>query len=281
MNCCTPLALAIMVATLGPSHGQIIDDSSYPNLFGDPGNVTVDPITGSPGITSLLSVVLDTDVQASGALGDYWNATATGGAEGYLLGIQTVSSSAQVALTGTALEFNVFNDGGSLLGSLGTGVGLELAWSATATFDEPGSQLLLAPNSTYQVEFNLNGNDGLLSSVAGLLPSFGIELLDGSGAAVDAVGGGSLVDILGLELLNVIGSPPGTQRAIVQFQTGTSVAAGPGGIRFTGSAFVPATALGIGDRFASVSDLSVTPVPEPSSLALGLIGAAFCIRRRR
>ncbi len=273
--------MAILIAALGPTHGQIIGDSSYPNLFGGPGNVTVDPITDSPGLTSLLSVVLDTDVQASGALGDYWTATATGGAEGYLLGIPTVSSSAQVALTGQALEFNVFNDGGSLLGSLGTGVGLALAWSATATFDDPGSQLVLAPNSTYQVEFNVNGNDGLLSSVAGLFPSFGIELLDGSGTAVDAAGGGNLVDILGLELLEVIGSPPGTQRAVVQFQTGESVTVGAAGLRFTGSASVPATALGIGDRFASVSDLSVTLVPEPSSLALGLIGAALCLRRRR
>ena len=118
-----------------------------------------------------------------------------------------------------------------------------------------------------------------LVATLGLVPQFGIELLDGNGQAVGAVEGGSLVDILGLELLGIIGSPQETKRAITRFRTGSSVAAGSAGIRFTGSAFVPATALALGERFASVSSLSVTQVPEQSALMLAAFAFAAGSRR--
>lgn len=282
MKRCLPLPLAFLVATLGISEGQtLVDGSNYPGLFGPAESVTVDPITSSPGLSSLLKAVIDSETKVTGELGDYWTASATGGAEGYLLGIHTVSTGAQVALTGNSLEFKIDNDDNSLLGALGIGVSLALEWEATAKFDAPGDQLLLAPNTIYQVEFDVIGNEGLFSSTLGLIPQFGLELLDGNGNPVGAVGGGNLIDILGLELLTIIGSPPDTQRAVAQFQTVGSVPGGAASIRFTGSALVPATALGIGEHYASVSGLSITQVPEPSSLVLGLLGVAVGFRRRR
>jgi len=69
MKCCHPLSLAFIAASLGSSDGQtLVDGSNYPGLFSSPGNVTVDPITSSPGLTSFLKVVVDPDTQASGAL---------------------------------------------------------------------------------------------------------------------------------------------------------------------------------------------------------------------
>lgn len=274
--------MAFMAATLGISEGQtLVDGSNYPGLYGPAESVTVNPVTSSPGFTTLLKAVVDPQTQVTGELGDYWTASATGGVEGYLLGIHTVSTGAQVALTGSTLEFNVDNDDNSLLGALGVGVSLALEWEATAKFDAPGNQLLLAPNTIYQVEFDVIGNEGLFSSTLGLVPQFSLELLDGSGNAVGVMGGGSLVDILGLELSTYVGSPPDTQRAVAQFQTGSSVPGGAASVRFTGSALVPATALGIGEHYATVSGLSVTQVPEPSTLVLGLLGAAVGFRRRR
>lgn len=288
MKCCLPLTLAIMATTLGISDGQtLVDGSNYGGLFGPSQDVTVTPTTTAPGGSLLsLSVVLDPTEQETGALNSYWNATATGGADGYLTvlfaNVRTNSTGAQVALTGDSLDFNVSNDDNTLLGALGTGVGLSLAWSATATFNKLGDELLLAPNTLYQVEFDIDGNNGLLTSTLGIVPKFGIELLDGSGTAVGAAGGGSLVDVLGLNLLGgLVGSPPESGRAVVQFQTGNNVPNGAAGVRFTGSALVPATALGIGERFASVSNLTITQVPEPSTLLLGVLGAAVGLRRRR
>ncbi len=144
-----------------------------------------------------------------------------------------------------------------------------------------GNELLLAPNSTYQVSFDVDGSSGLLNSTLGLFPSFGFEFLDGDGDAIGSIGEGSLVNIIGLDLLGIIGSPPGSGRATVQFQTGSSVAAGPAGLRFTGSALLPATALGLGTEFASVSNIQISAVPEPSVMGLAAVGLALGLRRRR
>ena len=81
--------------------------------------------------------------------------------------------------------------------------------------------------------------------------------------------------------LAIMAATLGTSDGQTLVETGGSVAPGAAGVRFTGSALVPATALGIGGRFASVSNLSVTQVPEPSTLALGFLGAAVGFRRRR
>ena len=286
MKRCLPLTLAILAATLGISRGQsLVDGTNYSGLFGPADDVTVTPHTTPPGGLLLdLSVVLDPTEQVTGPLGDYWTATATGGADGYLtvafLNVRTNSTGAQVALTGDALEFNIDNDPATLLGALGTGLNVGLGWSATATFDAPGEVLLLSPNSIYELSFDVDGSDGLLNSTLGLTPSFHVEFLDG-GNAVGSAGNGSLVNVLGLNLLGIIGSPPGSGRATVQFQTGNTVSGNAAGVRFSASALVPATLLGIGTQFASISNISVVAVPEPSALALGILGAAFGLRRRR
>jgi MYXO-CTERM domain-containing protein len=165
---------------------------------------------------------------------------------------------------------------------VGIGLGLAMTWSATATFDAAGQELLLLPNSIYQVSFDVDGSNGLLNSTLGIVPTFGLEMLDGAGNPINSpVEGGTLVNVIGLELLGIIGSPPESGRAVVQFQTGANVPAGPAGLRFTGSAFLPATALNLGTNFATISNIGVSAVPEPSAAGLGLLGLALALRRRR
>jgi hypothetical protein len=285
MKCCAPLLAAALAATPGFSEGQtLIDGTNYPDLFGSPGNVTVS--TPIPDGAALGIFIGGT---ASGNLGNYWNARATGGAvtgsdllPGLLPEIRTLDSGAQVALTGSGLQFNISNDPDSLLGTLGIGLGLAMTWSATVTFDKENQELLLLPNSVYQVSFDVDGSNGLLKSTLGITPAFGLEMLDGAGNAISCPAvDGSLVNVIGLELLGIIGSPPESGRAVVQFQTGANVPTGPAGLRFTGSALLPATALNLGTNFATISNIGVTAVPEPSALGLGLLGLACAFRRRR
>jgi MYXO-CTERM domain-containing protein len=283
MKCCAPLLAAALVTTLGISDGQtLVDGSNYPGLFGPEDDVTVTP----PPLPSGTIAGVHLGGSASGALGTYWQAQANGGAVlgSNLLGeVRLAETGAQVALNDSGgLEFNISNDPGSILGALGVGLGLTMNWSATATFDEPGEELFLLPNTIYRVVFDVDGSNGLLNSTLGLTPTFGIEMLDGAGNAIDSpADDGSLVNIIGLELLGIIGSPPESGRATVDFQTGSTLPGGTAGLRFTGSAILPATALNLGTNFATISNLSVTAVPEPSALALGLLGAAFALRRRR
>lgn len=275
MKCCIPLLILTLVGTPGISGGQsLVDGTNYPGLFGPDDDVTVIP--PPPGVLDLTL-----GGSATGALGDFWEAEANGGARLSALGITLAQTGAQVALEGGELQFNLSNDPDSLLGALGIGTSLAVDWSATAVFDLPGNELLLAPNSTYQIIFDVDGSNGLLNSTLGLTPTFGLELLDGSGNAVDAAGGGTLVNIIGLELLGIVGSPPLSGRAVVNFQTGASVASGPAGVRFTGSALLPATALNLGTEFASITSFQVVAVPEPSALGLAGLGALALFRRRR
>lgn len=271
MKCCYPLILLMLAATPGISDGQtLVDSSTDPNLFEPAGShVTVNAPDSLIGLTIGGS--------ASGPLGTYWDVEAQGGASLKLV-VGLAETGAQVALTGDELEFNIANNDSRILGALGTGAGLGLSWSATATFDD----LLLAPNTTYQLSFDVNDTDGLFTSIAGVVPQFGVELLDGEGAAVSSVSEGTLVDILGLQLLGIIGSPPEAKRAVVQFQTGSSVGdESPGSVRFTGSVVAPASLLGLGTEFASVSNLQIAVVPEPSVLGLASLGAFAIFRRRR
>lgn len=275
MKCSLPLLLLALACSPGISGGQVLVDSSsnYGDLFGPDGSeVTVDPTDALIGLEFGGS---NTDV-----LGSYWNSTAEGGASLKIV-IGVAETGAQVALNDGELQFNISNNPASILGALGIGGTLDLDWSATATFDKSGSQLLLAPNTTYQLTFDVDGSNGLLNSTLGISPTFGVELLDGSGSAVGAAGGGTLVNLIGLELLGIVGSPPRSGRAVVQFQTGSTVASGAAGVRFTGSASAPATVLGLGTEFASITNLNIAIVPEPSALGLIGFGSLAFFRRRR
>ncbi|MDB6078284.1 MAG: hypothetical protein JWO82_2031, partial [Akkermansiaceae bacterium] len=207
MGCAMKRSFTLTLATLAVSltaHGQSlnINGTSYAGYFGPASNVTVTtPVTG------LLDISFGGT--KSGTLNSYWTAQADGGAVISALGIPLANTGAQVALTGSALEFNISNNT-SVLGSLGIGTSLGLDWSATSKFNVGGNQLVLAPNTTYEVSFDLGTGSGLLNSTLGLTPHFGFQLLDGAGTAVGSVGSGSLVNILGLNLLNVVGAPTPT-----------------------------------------------------------------------
>lgn len=265
MKRCLPLTLVSLACLPGISLGStpLVDGSNYPGLFGAPGDVSVTtPIPSG----AILGIYLGGS--NSGPLGSHWSVQANGGAvsgSNLISEIRLSDTGAQVALTGSALEFNVDNPPGSLLGSLGVGLAVNLSWSATATFNSPGEALTLQPNSVYRVKFDVDGGSGLLNSTLGIAPTFGVELLDGSGASISYSGGGTLANVLGLELLEIVGAPAGSGTATAQFQTGSSVPAGAAGVRFTGSAALPATALGIGTNFATVSNLEVIYV-DPYTL---------------
>ena len=271
MKCCLPALVLALAFTPGISGGQVLVDSShYSDLFESDGRtVTVNPPN---------AVVLGFGGLQSGEFGSYWNGTAEGGAS-ILLG--ATETGAQIALSDDKLQFNISGNPEAILDELGINLAVALKWSATATFDKTNHELLLAPNTTYQLVFDVEGSNGLLNSTLGIVPSFGVELLDGTGNAVDAAGGGTLVNILGLQLLGIVGSPPYSGRAVVNFQTGSTVDPGAAGVRFTGSALAPATVLDLGTNFASVSNLQIAIVPEPSVLGLAGLGAVALFRRRR
>ena len=255
MQRCLSLALALLAATHGISRSQtLVDGSSYPGLFSPAASVTAETDT-EPG---LLNVVLDPAATTTGPLGTHWTATATGGADLYLLGQVLSSTGAQVALSNQSLQFNVSNDPQSLLGSLDTGLNVELAWSATATLNDP--VVSLAPNRVYRVSFEVIAGSGLLNSTLGINPAFGVELIDGAGTPLGFSGGGTSANVLGLDLLEIVGAPAGTSRVTAEFRTGETVPSGAASIRFTGSAALPATVLDIGANFASVSNLMLVAV---------------------
>lgn len=256
----TPLAVVSLALISESSLGNTIPDPiTYPGLFGPAGNLTVTP----PAIPA--AGLYQLGGTASGDLGTYWNATATGGAvvgTNILTELRLAESGARVALTGSALEFSLSNNPASVLGALGTGLSVALSWSATATYDDPGDSLVLKPDTTYRIRFDVDAGSGLLSSTLAISPSFGVELLNGSGNPVGYSGGGTLANLVGLQLLTVVGAPAGTGTAVVDFRTGASVPAGSAGIRFTGSATLPASILGIGSKFATVSNLQVGEVDD-------------------
>lgn len=267
MKRCATLILTTLACTHGLSLGQtLVDGTSYPGLFSPATPVTVSPDTDPPQGTLLeLSVVPDLSTEATGSLGNYWAATAKGGAQGYVtvLGANVVlnSTGAQTTISDNALKFRINNDPSSLLGALGVGVGIDLSWSATATFNRPDHVVTLAPNTVYRVSFDVATGSGLLNSVVSLSPSFGVELLNGAGQAVGTVGGGTSINILGLELVaGSVGAPAGTERAVMEFTTGATVPAGPAGLRIKASASLPATVLNIGTEFATISGLTMIAV---------------------
>lgn len=255
------LSLTLMMFSLGSigtSHGQLaVTPATYPGLFGPVDDVTVDlDLSGA--------LLLKIGGEASGSLGTYWQAKAEGGAiVGVNLGLIVVplaETGAQVKLTGSALQFNINSDPDTLLGALNTGVAVSLGWTATATFNAPGAVATLQPESVYRVTFDVDAGSGLLNSSLAVAPSFGMSLLDGAGQPVGSSTSGTLVNILGLTLENVIGAPTLTKRATVKFKTGATVPAGAAGIRFTGAATLPAKILGIGTNFASISNLNLVYV---------------------
>ena len=256
----TPLAVTTLALITNSSFGNTIPDPiTYPGLFGPAGNRTVTP----PAIPA--AGLYQLGGTATGDLGTYWNATAAGGAvvgTNILTEIRLAECGAKVALTGSALEFGLSNNPASVLGALGTGLSVALTWSATATYDAAGNELILKPDTTYRIRFDVDAGSGLLGSALAISPSFGVELLNGTGNPVGYSGGGTLANLVGLELLTVVGAPAGTGTAVVDFRTGTSVPPGSAGIRFTGSATLPASILGIGTTFATITNLQVGEVDD-------------------
>lgn len=245
--------------------------SSYNDIFPSSPPVTYDVPGGG-----LVSVTLsDGSISASQGL---WDLTAQGGANATIL-LSLTQSAAQVALTGSALQFQISNDNNSLLGLLGAGTSIHYAWQAVAYFNTPGDVLSYSSNTHYSVSFDVDGNNGLLSSVAGLTPSFTFELIDGLGNTLASDNSSSQINIAGL-----LGSGVTTGTVNLDYTLDSTVPTGPIGVRFTGDAQVGATALSLGTDFATISNLNITasPVPEPGgTMLIAAVGLLMLLRRRR
>lgn len=271
MKSCVSLTLAsipLLVLPLGAS--EIVVGPAYPGLFTPPSQITVVPAAIPDGTP--LDVQLGGN--ASGTLGTRWVADVSGGAVlgsnllGELAGeLRLAETGAQVALTGSALQFNLSHDSSSILGALDTGLGLSLTWSATAKLDAPGSELMLEPDTVYRVSFDIPAGGNLLNSALTISPSFSVELLDGAGVATGFSGGGGIANILGLQLAPVLGQP-GMGRVTAEFRTSASVASSaPASLRFKGAALLPAALLNLNNNFATVTNLSVVQVDAYSTWA--------------
>lgn len=245
--------------------------SSYDDIFAVSAPVLYD-VPGGGLVSITVSNGFLTDTRG------LWNLTAQGGANARFV-LSVTESAAQATLTGSALEFGISNDNNSLLGLLGTGASVHYAWNAVAYFDTPGDVLAYAANTHYNVSFDVDGNDGLLSSVAGLTPSFTFELIDGSGNTLTSDSSGTLINIAGL-----LGTGVPTGTVSLDYTLGGSVPSGAIGVRFHGDALVGATALSLGTDFATISNLNITasPVPEPGGcLLIASAGVLMLLRRRR
>lgn len=259
MKRCLSLTLAALPGFASSLRAEaVVDGASYGDLFNPPdAAVAVVPPPAPEGALAQLLL----SGTGSGPLGLHWNAIVNGGAKvaTNLIGedeIVLAASGAQARLTGAALEFNTVSEG--VLSLLGTG--LTLNWSATATFDKEGAVVSLAPNSVYDVSFDVIDGSGLLNSTLGITPTFAVELLDGTDTAVGSSTGNTLVNIIGLDFVEVVGGPEGAGRATVRFRTGTTVGSGAAKVRFTGSAVLPVNLLGVGSNFATISNLLVDAV---------------------
>ena len=272
---CIALLCLVAVTTAVKAQTPLVGTgSSYTSIFNTPTTVTYD-LPNPPGLAGI--AVLNGTATGSAGI---WDLSAQGGANASLLGLGLLESGAQTELTATSLKFNVNNDNNTLLGLLGVGASVHYRWQATAYFDTPGSVLGFADQTTYNISFFVDGNDGLLGSIAGLNPSFSFELIDGSGNALASQSSGTLINIAGL-----LGTGVETGTVNVNYTVSGTVPTGPLGIRFTGDATVGATALGAGTEFATISDVNITatPIPEPAGLMLITLAgmAATLVRHRR
>ncbi len=242
----------------------------YESLFSNPGDVSVNPPDGGLLTLEFGGSTGPTDVED-------WTLSAQGGAGVSVAGLGLLETGAQTALTGNSLQFNVTDNNDSLVGLLGINTTITTSWAATYTFDTPGSEVGLTANTLYQFSFDYDGQNGLLDNTLNLNPTLTFELLDGSGNPIDEALNGSLINLVGL----LGGTGSGT--ANFSFTTGDTVAAGPASIRFTGSADLNATALGLGTQFAEFSGMQMTaaPVPEPAGALLFIVGGTALLIFRR
>lgn len=264
-NYCIVNTLSAQITLVGTG------SSSYSDIFPSSTPVTYDVPGGG-----LVSITLSNG--STTATRGLWDLTAQGGANATIL-LSLTESAAQATLTGSSLQFGVSNDNNSLLGLLGTGTSIHYAWDALAYFDTPGSVLSYSSNTQYSVSFDVDGSNGLLSSVSGLNPSFTFELIDGSGNALTSSNNTTQINIAGL-----LGTGVPTGTINLTYTTDSSTPTGPIGVRFIGDATVGSSALSLGTTYATISNLDInsTPVPEPGSCVLmASVGVAMLMRRRR
>lgn len=242
----------------------------YDTPFSPNGSATVsNPVPGG------LGTGITTGAPATTTAG-VWTLNATGGLGVFAVGINTADTSAQTSLSSNTLQFNAASSG--LLSNLGTGTSISESWLASGTFNTPN--IALAPNTTYDLSFNVDGHSGLLNTGLGITPTFTVQLLDGSGNPLVSNGNGSLIDLVGLLGSNTGGS--GTVN--LTFTTGATVAPGAISIDFAGSSVLNSTLLSVGNQnFATVSNLNLTaaPVPEPGGMVLFGLGVLVVLRRHR
>lgn len=268
--CFTLLYLALAVTFTRAQTPLVGAGSSYTNIF-TPNTTLTHNVPGG----GLLSITVDNTTSTTSA--GLWDLAAQGGANANIV-LSLIESSAQTQLVNSTLKFNINNPNNSLFGLLGVGASVHYGWEATAYFDTPGSVLNYGNNTSYHISFDVDGDNGLLDSIAGVNSSLSFELVDSLGNALASNSNGSLISVAGL----LGGLQSGTIN--LDYTVQGTVPSGPIGIRFRGDTNVGTTALNLGTDFATISNvnISATPIPEPAGLMMiAAVGAMTVLIRRR
>jgi hypothetical protein len=269
----TLLAVVVLFGAYQPIEADEIvgTNGAFPQPFAPVTTVTFNAGASDNGLTTL---VLDSQGSTTQTAG-IWTLTAQGGSNVSLLGTVLDESGAQVALTGTSLQFGRDNGpGASILGALGASGNLQYSWTATAAFAGFNYQ----PNTQYNLSFHIDGANGLLQDLSGVTPTFQAQFVDGAGNPLTISDGTTA-----LNLLNVLGAGVSSGDVTMTFDTGSVVPTGPVGVRFLGSATVNSVASPLMDNnMAEVSNMTLDaqPIPEPSAALLVMV-CGVCVMFRR
>ncbi|WP_176159212.1 PEP-CTERM sorting domain-containing protein [Prosthecobacter debontii] len=241
---------------------------------------TVAPVGGTSNV-----VVNVTGSSASSSLGAgdvTWTHTATGLVQTRTLGLVNIEAASYASTIGDSLVFGRSLDatvlGTDLFGVIPTltsdvaGASAAGAWSSTATV----SNLNLSQGVLYSVTFDVTVGSDVLN--LGLFETANFTLLNG-GTPIENVNSDLTLNLLGL--LSLGGSPEP-----VEFQFYAPAGLGDLGFRFETETAANASLLGgLTDSdpqfIMEVSNFSIAPVPEPSSLILATLGVIAILRRRR
>lgn len=272
------MILATSLSLIATGRSQYLNQIPGLSLgFGTTGTVT--PTLPAP---TLLDISLNT-TPATGTIGNSWNASSGGALSANLIGARIYSSRSNVRSNAGFLQFGSEVSGviGGLLGPL-LGANVVMNMSADKQIATTG-QLSSYATTNFAYTFDLAISTGLLGlNNLSVLNSLSLDIYSG---ATRIAGGSVFADILGLTSLTE------SSYTNVNYFFNYDPSSGPLSIQW--SANVPVNAelfpllfnstgtnsiYSIGNT--SLSFVTPTPIPEPSSLILSAAGVLFLLRRR-
>ena len=241
---------------------------------------TVRPTGGTSAVTLQ---VTNTPASSTQSLGDVsWTHTAAGLVQTRVLGLVNIEAASYASTVGNSLIFGRSLTANALgldplnlvSGLTGDVAGASVAgdWSSTATV----SNLNLSQGVLYSASFDVTVGSDVLNLA--LFESANFTLLNGN-TPIQNINADQTANLLGL--LSLGGSPEP-----FEFQFYAPAGLDDLSFRFEMSTFANASLLGgltsSDPQFImEVSNFSIAPVPEPSSLILAAVGVVAILRRRR